>query len=487
MKKSVKLNAFFMATKTVITLFFPLITFPYISRVLLVDKIGQYNFSSSIVSYFVLLADLGISTYAIREGSKIRDNKEKINKLMSELFIINLASTLISFILLLVCVFLISKLKAYSVLIFILSFQLFCTLMGRMWIYNIFEDFSFITVTQVLFQIVSIILMFVFVHKPEDVYYYALISVISSSGSNIICGVHSRKYVNFTKVSIIDLKKHIKPILIIFSTSIATTIYVNSDMTILGWIVDDRSVGLYSTAVKIYNMIKQVLVAIITVIIPRLTLLTSDTQKFKKFFTRAFNMLFFMSLPTMFGIICMSKNIIYIISSKQYLEATLSLQILGVAMVFALLACILGLGVLLPYNQEKKFLNATIVSALVNIIFNFILIPNFKQDAAAFTTALSQAVAFGICWKNSKKYVDMQNSLKSSIQVLFGCFGILIVCLIIKSMHLDVVLETFLSVLFSIIVYVLIEIFLKNRTIYELLNSIFREVRRKLNRFLRYC
>ena len=94
---------------------------------------------------------------------------------------------------------------------------------------------------------------------------------------------------------------------------------------------------------------------------------------------------------------------------------------------------------------------------------------------------------FVTCWKNSKKYVDMQNSLKSSIQVLFGCFGILIVCLIIKSMHLDVVLETFLSVLFSIIVYVLIEIFLKNRTIYELLNSIFREVRRKLNRFVRYC
>lgn len=478
MKKSIKLNALLMVIKTVLTLFFPLITFPYISRVLLVERIGQYNFASSIVSYFVLIAGLGISTYAIREGSKIRDNKEKINQLMTELFVINAISTLISIILLVLCAIFIPKLQTYALLIFILSFQVLFSLLGRTWIYNIFEDFVFITITQVIFQIVSILLMFMFVHKPEDVYCYAVIYVISSSGSNILYGVHARKYVSFTKILFVDLKKHIKPILIIFSTSVATTVYVNSDMTILGWLVDDRSVGLYSTAVKIYTMIKQVLVAVITVTIPRLTLLT-HTDKFKPFFAKIYNMLFFMSLPTMFGVMLISKNIIYIISSKEYLEATMSLQMLSVAMVFALLACIFGLGVLLPNNKENTFLMATIVSAAVNIVLNFILIPIFKQNAAAFTTALSQAVAFGICWHSSKKYVDMKQTIKSSMQVLIGCLGIVGACVGVKSIELGIVTETFLAVAISVIIYILIEIVLKNSTLYETWDSVYGAVKKK--------
>lgn len=177
--------------------------------------------------------------------------------------------------------------------------------------------------------------------------------------------------------------------------------------------------------------------------------------------------------------LALMRNIIYIISSKEYLEATMSLQMLSVAMVFALLASIFGLGVLLPNNKENTFLMVTIVSAAVNIVLNFILIPMFKQNAAAFTTALSQAVAFGICWHSSKKYVDMKQTIKSSMQVLIGCLGIVVACVGVKSIELGIVTETFLTVAISVIIYILIEIVLKNSTLYETWDSVYGAVKKK--------
>lgn len=470
MKKSIKLNAVLMVAKTALSLLIPLITFPYISRVLSVDTLGQYNFSSSIVSYFLLIAGLGIGTYAIREGAKIRHDKTKINQFMTEMMVINIVSTVIATIVLIICLLFIPKLHNYSSLIIILGFQILFTLYGRSWIYNVYEDFGYITIIQVFFQFLSMVLLFLLVHKPEDVYKYAIINVISSSGSNILYGIHASKYVSYTPINISGIRKHIIPIFIIFAMSIATTIYVNSDMTILGWIVDDRSVGLYSTAVKIYNIIKQVLVAVITVTIPRLTLL-ANTDKFKPFFVKVYNMLFFMSIPAMIGIIFLSKNIVLIISSSAYVEASTALQILSVALVFALIACLFGMSVLLPNNKEKIFLNATIVSAIVNVSANFILIPIYKQNAAAFTTALSQAVALVICYCYSKKYVEMKSTIKSSLQVIAGCIGIVGSCILIKSFGLGLVQETILAVIMSILVYLFIELLLRNRTLFEILNS----------------
>ena len=142
-----KKNAVLMVMKTLLSLIVPLVTFPYISRVLQVDSIGQYNFASSIVSYFLLLSGLGISTYAIREGTKLRENRKGISAFACEMYLLNWISTGFSYILLLFTIFFISKLKSYIILILILSIQILFTTFGRVWIYNVFEDFSFVTCT----------------------------------------------------------------------------------------------------------------------------------------------------------------------------------------------------------------------------------------------------------------------------------------------------------------------------------------------------
>ncbi len=475
-QNSMKKNAMLTVFKTILTFFVPLVTFPYVSRVLRVEAIGKYNFSTSVINYFVLFAGLGVGTYAIREGAKIREDREKISLFVSEVFLINCISTFFAYVLLFLCLLAIPKLYNYTVVIIILSIELMFTAYGRSWIYNIFEDFGYITFVQIGFQAVSIILLFLFVHKPEDIYYYAFINVLSSTGSNFLYGIHAKKYVDLRKVKLNCLKRHLSPILIIFSTSIATTIYVNSDMTILGWLVDDRCVGLYSTAVKIYNIIKQVMVAVITVTVPRLTLY-AGSRKFNYLFTRVFDMLFFMALPAMTGLLFMSDNAILIIAGAEYIDATTALRWLSVALVCALLACLFGTSVLLPYNKEKIFLKSTIISAIINIVMNFFLIPIYKQNAAAFTTALSQAVALYMCYRHSKEYVSLKNSLRSIVCTVVGCIGIAVVCILIKLCYFNLFTETFFSILLSMIIYVLTQIFTKNLIFYDAVKSVCKYVK----------
>ena len=179
--RSLKTNAILNTLKTALSVVFPLITFPYISRVLQVEAVGIYNFSASIVSYFVLIGGLGVATYAVREGAQYRDDKEKIGKFVSEVFTINMMSTLISYFLLVLSIIIISKLHNYALAIVILSAEIFFTTLGVSWVCNIFEDFLFIAIQSIAVQSVSLLLTLILVKSPDDIYKYIAIIAFSKS------------------------------------------------------------------------------------------------------------------------------------------------------------------------------------------------------------------------------------------------------------------------------------------------------------------
>ncbi|MBT9094481.1 oligosaccharide flippase family protein, partial [Lactobacillus delbrueckii subsp. bulgaricus] len=162
-KKSLGLNAALNGFRSVLNIIFPIITFPYISRVLTVGEIGKYNWSNSFVSYFLLIAGLGVSTYAIREGAKFRNDRKTLSDFASQVFSINILSTLASYVLLLLCVLIFSKIHAYAICVFIFSIQIIFTTLGTEWIYSIFEEYAYITIRSILFKILSIVLLFIFV------------------------------------------------------------------------------------------------------------------------------------------------------------------------------------------------------------------------------------------------------------------------------------------------------------------------------------
>lgn len=351
------MNAFLNSFRSILNILFPLITFPYISRKLSVDGIGIYNFSNSIVSYFLLIAALGIGTYAVREGAKYRDNKEKITQFSSEVFTINIFSTLIAYILLFLCLIVIPKLHNYFWCILIFSLQIFFTTIGTEWIYQIYEDYTYITIRSIIFQIISIILLFIFVRNPQDYLNYAAITVFSAVGSNVLNFIHARKYCRIHIVFHFNWKKHIVPILILFAAGIANMIYVNSDITLLGLMKNNYVVGIYSVSSKVYSLIKTLISALLIVTIPRLALLfgSNRIKEYKNILFNLTNTLVVLALPVSIGLFMLAKEVVLIISGPNYLRAVDSLRILCFAYIFSILSWILSDCVLIPAKREKSF------------------------------------------------------------------------------------------------------------------------------------
>ena len=263
--RSMAKNAALNTIKTIMAMVFPLITFPYASRVLQVDNIGKVNYAASIISYFSLLAGLGIKTYAIREGARIRDNKVALEKFTNQMFTINMVSTVISYLLLAGLVCFAPSLESYKTLIAIQSINIIGTTIGIEWLYTIVEDYYYITMRSILVQFVSMLLLFALVHSKEDYIIYASISVFATTASYVFNFIHARKIVQVKLTKNVDIAKHLKPIMMIFAMSIATTIYVNSDTTMLGILGGDYYVGVYSTSTKMYSILKNVMSASILV------------------------------------------------------------------------------------------------------------------------------------------------------------------------------------------------------------------------------
>ena len=256
-EKSIKINAVLNVIKTISSIIFPLITFPYISRVLMPDNVGKVNFGSSFVSYFSLIASLGITTYAIRECSAKRKNKEKLSRTASQIFSINVITTIIAYVSMAIILLLFRNLDSYRTLIIIQSTAILFATLGCDWLNSAMEDFAFITVRTIAFQIISLVLMFAFVRKPSDYITYAAITVLSSSGANIINIFYRKKYCTVRFVRQMNLKRHFKPILLLFVMLLVQTIFNSADVTMLGLMKGDYEVGLYSIAVKITNLVCQ--------------------------------------------------------------------------------------------------------------------------------------------------------------------------------------------------------------------------------------
>ena len=461
-----KKNAILTTIRTILSMIIPLITFPYITRILTVEEIGGFNFANSIISYFSLAAGLGINTYAIREGAKIRSNKFEISSFASEMYLINILSTFVAYIVLVIMLFTVTKFENYSTIILILSATLALNCFGRQWIFNVYEDFTTITLIQIVFQIISIGAIFLGVRRQGDINKYSVIYVLSASGPYLLYGVICKKYINidFKNIKVKNLKRHIKPIAIIFGMAVATTIYINSDITILGFLKDDYTVGIYSTAVKIYNIVKQVLVAIITVTIPRLTMY-AGTPQYKKLFNKVFSALTTITLPAVAGVFLLSEEIVQIVAGEKYIAASTSLRILCFAIICALFANLFGTCVLLPYNKEIIFLNATIISAIINAVLNFVMIPVWGEKAAAFTTALSQGIVLVIHFYWSRQYIDIRESLKCVGQSLCGVMSVIVTCLIVRNVGFSLYFEIIIAVGVSVVLYCICEFCLKNEIV----------------------
>lgn len=483
-KKSVTRNAILNVIKTVMSLAFPLITFPYSTRVLGLTAVGKYNFASSVVSYFSMLAALGVTMYAVREGSKYRDDPEKTRQFCNEVFSINIYSMLLTLLLLMLSVMFVGKLQGYTMLIMIFSVRIVLNTINVNWIYSIFEDFSFPTITAALMEVISISIMLLFVHSPEDLYIYAISAVIAYNGYGLLTFLYVRKYVDLKFIPNPTLI-HLKPIMIIFFLELGMSVYVDSDIILVGWIDGDNATGLYSTASTIYKILKQVLNALNMVVLPRIAYhvgkeafcredgdeagYEENHKEAEKLGSLLVNTTITLALPMMTGIYMLAEPIVTLFAGEAFHEAYQPLQLLSIALLFAVLATFYGQSVLTAYKQEKEFMKATIISAVVNIVLNLILIPRYHVNAAAFTTILAEFIMVVMTYTASRKYLRIPISGNVILSSLIGCAGILGTGILLKRMITPTIPYMFATIAASVAVYGLVMIICKNDVIWRML------------------
>lgn len=478
MKKSLKLNMVLNAVKGILGVIFPLISFPYVSRILGEERLGQYGFAASVVSYFILFAGLGIGTYAIREGAALRDNPTRLGKLASELFSINVLSTTISYALLFACVLMSSKLQTYCVLIAIFSVEIFFRTIGLEWIYSIFEDYIFITIRSIMFYVVSLILLFLLVRTEKDVGLYAAVTVFSNAGANIVNCIFARRYCKVRLTWQIDWKRHIRPILILFAMSATVSIYVSSDTTLLGFLCDDATVGIYSVSTKIYSVVKTVLASVCVVSIPRLAALWGKGDR-KFFCTTAediYGTLLTILLPAATGIILLRRQIVVLVAGERFAESASSLMLLAIALLFCFGAYFWGQCILVPIKRESTVFRITIICAIVNVILNFLLIPIWKENAAAITTIVAEGIAYVLSQRAGMVYLKMDGLPRLVGKILAGCLGIVLTAAVLRYVFNGILLYTASTVMLSVLIYGIIEILLKNEKVTGPLCGIIRKL-----------
>lgn len=477
-KKSLGVNALLNGFRSALNLIFPLITFPYVSRVLSVDGMGIYNFSNTYVNYFVLIAGLGVATYAVREGAKYRDNKELISKFASQIFTINIISTLVAYFLLIGSLLIFSNLRNYVTCILVFGLQLFFITIGTEWLYTIYEEYQYITVRSIIFKIISIILLFILVHSPNDYLWYAAITVFASVGSNILNYIHAKSFCHIKLVRDTNWKYHLKPILIIFASSVAITLYVSSDTTILGLLRNDYAVGIYGVAVKIYTIVSGLISGLLVVTIPRLAMLIGKrkVREYNHVLQEVINSLSILGLPAAVGLVMLSKEVILIIAGKKYLDGVLSLQIITWALIFSNYSTIFNQCVLIPVKRESKALRNTVITGLVNVGLNFIFIPLWSYDGTALSTVIAEFMVMFLNGWSAKDYVGpilkSRRTFKSIIDSIVGCLGIVLICILLKIGVSSLILRTILSVVLSVGMYGAILVFLKNEIAMEYLDKI---------------
>ena len=395
---------------------FPLISFPYVSRVLKASGNGKIAFAAAVVNYFSLFASLGIPSYGVKACAQVRDNKEKLSTTVQELLLINFCCTAVSYIAFICMMLIVPEFSNEPVLLWINSTSIFLSAIGVEWFYQAIEQYDYITFRNIAFKILSIVLMFAFVKTSEDYIIYAGITVVGTYGSNVLNAFKLPQYISLKKTTKYSIRRHIAPIVSLFLYNAATTIYTNLDTVMLGMMASNNQVGYYNAAVKIKGILASAVTAMSAVLLPRVSyyLSNNNRKEFLRVIQKTFQFVLLISIPLAVFFDLASKLTIIILAGEDYLNSIIPMQIITPAIIFIGIGSITAWQMLIPLCMEKVTVIGAIVGAIIDLIINFLLIPKFGASGAAIGTLVAEIGVVGVhFWslRNELKYLTIKREL----------------------------------------------------------------------------
>jgi len=478
-QSSLASNSIFYLIYNILNVVFPLVTGIYVARVLLPGDIGQVEIAKNLASYFVIFSFLGLPTYGLREISKVRDNEKELNKLYTELRIINTISTFV-FLALYIAVILIVPAYRNSITIFLISgLSIALNFLNNTWLFEGLEQFKYISVRNIIFKAVSFILLIIFVRRQDDYLIYALITVVGTAGNYILNMIASKKYVK-PSFKNINLAKHLKPIFFLVTVNLAIEIYTMVDITMLGFMCEEETVAFYSYGIKIQKIFMQIINTFTIIVVPRLSFLykKEDYDNYNTLLAKTLKIIILLSVPMIIGIWFVSDYVICGVYGPNYYNSAGVLKILSLAILVSPIGYLLGSRVMLVTGNEKKMLIPVACGAITNIICNILLISLLKEKGAAIASIVGEIVVAIIYILLSHNYfkLELKSLLLSVIKIFASSFLMAIMLLLLSFLKYDKFVITILQIILGAILYFVFLLLMKEKTIYSCVEKIIKKV-----------
>jgi len=464
-------NVFYNVVLAISQVLFPLITFPYLARVLGPSHIGLLNFADSYARYFILVAAFGIPIYGVREIAKLQQNKEGLAKLLVEIFSINLIITVLLSIVFGASILYVNKLNIHQDLFSWSLIFFFIQIFILEWFFIGLNQFKFIALRFFFIRLIFIICVFVFIKTSNDYLTYMKMQV----GLNILLGIINIRYV-FKFISInnfsfknINLVKHLKPLFLLFLTIFFISIYLQLDTVILGFLTDTESVGYYSSALKLNKLIIAVFAAISAAMFPSMmnAFHEGNMEKFNTMVEQCFYVILSIGLPSFILVTLCAPEIIYILFGSNFERAVLPLQITAPIILIVSMSTIFGFQILSALSKDAAILKSAIFGTFVSLVFTFLLVKQYKENGEALTILITELTVCSSFIYFSRKHFNIQHFSKILLHQIISIVPYIIIAFLFKYLIINEYIRVALIGLSSLLWFCILHLSILHESIFK--------------------
>lgn len=465
-----KVNAIFNILLTISNLIFPMLTFPYVSRVIGAEGIGTVNYVVYLASFFIMLAQAGIQTYGIKAIAQAVNKNIVFNQLFTINFFLGILSTVLFFV---SCLFL-ERFYLDKLLYLVIGMSIFINALTTDWYFSGKENFKYIAMRTTAIRLIFVVLLYNFVRHESDYVIYGALSVLTILISNIYNIMLIMKDFRVKLSPFHELSIHKKPLAAFFGSNIVGSVYLSMDVVLLGFWASDAEIGFYSTNKKIVFILISLIGALNLALIPKLTQYASSgkTSSYDELCNKSLKVSLFVAVPSLIFAIFSSKFILLVFGGSTFVNGFASLQILSIILIVTTLTTFMGNQVLIPKGFENLMLKANVFGALVNIFLNVILIPKYKECAPSFAIVTSELVVFSMQVYYARKILPKINIYFDVLKFFMSGFvGMLLVKFYLyrySSILASELKNGFMSVCIFGFVYVVVLLLMRDRLIINL-------------------
>lgn len=482
---SIKRNYIYRLFYEMLAILTPLITAPYISRVLGADGVGIYSYTSSIMAYFTMFAALGTQSYGAREVAMHRDDKESVSRIFWEIELLCFFTTIICIV---AWIILIALTPAYRPYFWALLPSLFSVMVNIAWLFTGFEKIKCIVIRNSVCKIVGVVLLFLLIKNKSDLVLYIVITTMIDFLGNLSMWTYLPGMICKIKVRTLNITRHIKQNLIYFVPTIAISIYTILDKTLIGLITKSAyENGYYEQATKIMNIVKNAAInSLNSVMGARIAYLYAE-QKMEEIHERIKRSLDFILLigyAFAFGILSVARDFVPIFFGSGYDPVIMLLYLMSPLVVIIGISSCVGAQYLTPCGKQKLAGNLLIVGAMVNLCINLILIPKFGANGATIATICAETLITILFVRASDHNVDFRMIIQLSWKRIIA--GIIMMIVVIWGriylLRLSSVMMMILEGLMGGTVYIIALFILKDNLLRNLMRMVIERTKIILRR-----